>query len=119
MRDGVVPLNEIFVPTGPGSFVMSIKYGSGQEPAPEAKQKIVVPPTPKLSVAEKIKKEVEKTSPRDFPDAGVGTGLWKKSRLPDVGLDESSTDRHSVGNIGQARLISTPRIHEAIPFSGF
>ena len=88
MRDGI-PLNQIFVPTGPGSFVMSIKYGSGQEPAPEPKQKIVVPPTPKQSVAEKIKKEVEKTSPRDLPDAGVGTGL-----LPEVG-SESSTDRHS------------------------
>jgi hypothetical protein len=97
MRDGI-PLNQIFVPTGPGSFVMSIKYGPGQEPAPKPKQKIVVPPTPKQSVAEKIKKEVEKTSPRDLPDDGPGggVGVFQKKGKLDIGSgSESSTDRHS------------------------
>ena len=74
--DGV-PINKIPFAKGPDSYLASLGYGQvvAQEPAPQPKKRIVVPSTPKLSVAEKIKKEVENTSPRDIPDAGVGTGL--------------------------------------------
>jgi hypothetical protein len=94
--DGV-PINQIPFAKGPDSYLASLGYGEvvAQEPAPEPKKKIVVPPTPKQSVAEKLKKEVENTSPRDIPDVEQEAVLRKKKGKPDVGSDESSTDRHS------------------------